>query len=200
MGAILIACFGVCENAGAQVPKTIKEPYAAPNDQALLVFTRPRHRQASETEFRIVNQAGRCIGLLENGWQVAAPVWPGKQMLLVITGTMPPTVQLMQIKASAGKTYVVKLRARVNVKSPVEIDVIRRASQPLQQFPQAIKEQSPFKQELRSCTEWVSWKRSKIEPKAELAKRRWDDAEDSFRNERTVRRNDGWTASEITGE
>ena len=120
-------------------------------------------------------------------------------MLLVVTGTMPPTVQLLQIKVSAGKTYVVKLRARVNVKSPVEIEVIRRADQPLQQFPQAIKEQSPFKQELRSCTEWVSWKRSKIEPKAELAKRKWDDADDAFRNEHTVRRNDGWTSAEVSG-
>ena len=113
---------------------------------------------------------------------------------------MPPTVQLMQAKVSAGKTYVVKLRARVNVKNPVRIEVLRRADQPLGQFPQAIKEQRPFKQELRTCTEWVSWKRSKIEPKAEVAKRKWDEADDDFRAGLTVRRNDGWAAAEVAGQ
>lgn len=200
LGVMLIACLGMCASVGAQVPKTVKEPYAAPADQALLVFKRPRHRQASETEIRIVNQAGRCLALLKDGWQAAAPVWPGKHMLMVVTGVMPPTVQLMHAKVSAGKTYVVELKPRVNVKSPVEIRLIRRADQPLEQFPQAIKEQSPFTQDLRRCTEWVSWKRSKIEPKAEVAKQRWDDASDSFRNERTIRRNDGWTATEVTGK
>ena len=184
----------------ADVPKTIEEPYVAPKDQALLVISRPRHRQASETEFRIVDQGGRCLGLLKNGWQVATPMWPGKHMLMIVTGTTPPTVQLMQAKLSAGKTYVVQLRARVNVKSPVEVEVIRRANQPLEQFPQNIKEQSPFAQELRSCTEWVSWKRAKIEPRASNAKRKWDEASDEFRQQRTVRRNDGWTGPEITGE
>jgi hypothetical protein len=198
--AMLIACLGMSASVDAQVPKTIKEPYAAPSDQALLVFKRPRRRQASETEIRIVNQAGRCLALLKDGWQTAAPLWPGKHMLMVVTGVMPPTVQLMQAKVSAGKTYVVELKPRVNVKSPVEIDVVRRADQPLEQFPQAIKEQSPFTRDLRSCTEWVSWKRAKIEPKAEQAKRKWDEASDDFRNERTIRRNDGWTAAEVTGK
>lgn len=200
LGILLIACFVLSAHAEAQIEKTIKEPYAAPSDQALLVFSRPRRRQASETGFRIVNPAGRCIAVVENGWQVAAPLWPGKHMLLVITGTAPPTVQLMQARVSAGKTYVVKLRARVNVKSPAEIEIVRKADQPLEQFPSAIKEQSPFKQNLRTCTEWVSWKRSKIEPKAALAKRNWDDDDEKLRSERTVHRNDGWTAAEVAGK
>ena len=200
LGALLIACCVVRAHADAQISTAIEEPYAAPSDQALLVFTRPRHRQASQTGFRIVNQAGRCIARVENGWQVAAPMWPGKHMLLVITGTAPPTVQLMQAKLSAGKTYIVRLRARVSVKSPVEIEVVRKADQPLELFPSAIKEQGPFEQELRTCTEWVSWKRDKIEPKAELAKRKWDDADGAFRSERTVHRNDGWTAAEVAGK
>lgn len=202
LGALLIACcaFATSARVGAQIGRTVDEPYAAPNDQALLVLRRPRRKQASETEIRIVNKAGGCIALLNNGWQVAAPMWPGKHVLLVITGTAPPTVQLMEAKLSAGKTYVVELRTRVNVKSPVQIRVVRREDQPLEQFPQAIKELSPFKQELRTCTEWVSWKRSKIEPKAEIAKNKWDDADEAFRSEHTVRRNDGWTAAEVAGK
>jgi hypothetical protein len=198
--ALLIFCIAPSVRSTAQIGKTVEEPYAAPSDQALLVFRRPRHRQASETEFRVVNQAGRCIALLENGWQVAAPMWPGKHMLLVVTGTAPPTVQLLEAKLSAGKTYVVSLRARVNVKSPVEIEVLRKAEQPLEHFPSAIKQQSPFKQDLRKCTEWVSWKSSKLGPKAELAKRKWDDADEGFRSEHTIRRNDGWTAAEVSGK
>jgi hypothetical protein len=200
LGILLIVCFVLSARTDAQIEKTVEEPYAPPSDQALLVLARPRHRQASETDFRVVNQAGRCIALLENGWQVAAPLWPGKHMLLVLTGTAPPTVQLMQVNVSAGKTYVVKLRARVNVKSPVEIEILRKSDQPLEQFPSSIKEQSPFKQDLRKCTEWVSWKRSKIEPKAEVAKGKWDDADDKFRSEHTVHRKDGWTAAEVAGK
>jgi len=200
IGVLLIACLAVADPARAEVEKVVEEPYAAPQGQALLVFSRPRRKQPSETEFRIVDQGGRCIAFLRNGWQVAVPMWPGKRMLLVVTGTAPPTVQLLQVKLNAGKTYVVELRARVNVKSPVQVDVIRRSDQPLEQFPPAIKEQSPFKQELRSCTEWESWKRRKIEPRAEVAKTKWDDGDDAFRSEHTVRRNDGWMASEVAGK
>jgi hypothetical protein len=49
----------------------------------------------------------------------------------------------------------------------------------------------------RDPTEWVSWKRSKIEPRAEQAKRKWDEAGDEHRDAHTVRRNDGWKATEV---
>ena len=94
-----LCCWSHCwiaPAAEAQIPKTVKSPYAAPSDQALLVFSRPRRRQASETAYRIVTQAGRCIAVLYNGRQMAAPMWPGKHMLMVITGTAPPTIQLVQ--------------------------------------------------------------------------------------------------------
>lgn len=193
------ALLSIAPASRAQIPKTVKSPYAAPSDQALVVFTRPRRRQASETTYRIVTQAGRCIAVLYNDWQTAAPMWPGKHMVMVITGTAPPTIQLVQLKLSAGKTYVVNLRPRVNMKSPVDIEVVRRSNQPLEAFPAAVRELSPAKPNLRQCTEWVSWKRSKIEPRAEQAKTKWDDASDERRNAHTVRRNDGWTAAEIHG-
>lgn len=199
LGVLVASLLATATPAGAQIPKTVETPYAAPSDQALLVFSRPRRRQASETTYRIVNQAGRCIAVLNNGWQMAAPMWPGKHMLMVITGTAPPTIQLLQAKLSGGKTYVVNLRSRVNVKSPVAIEVIRRSEQPLEAFPPAVRELVPNKPDLRQCTEWVSWKRSKIEPRAEQAKLKWDEASEEHRNQHTVRRNDGWTALEVRG-
>jgi hypothetical protein len=197
LGVLLIALFAVGPPAEAQIPKTVKAPYAAPSDQALLVFSRPRRRQASETTFQIVDRAGRCIAVLNNGWQMAAPMWPGKHVLMVITGTAPPTIQLMQAKLSAGKTYVVNLRPRVNVKSPVAIEVVRRSDQPLEAFPPAVRQTAPATPDLRQCTEWVSWKRAKIEPRAEQAKRKWDEASEEHRGAHTVHRNDGWTAAEV---
>lgn len=197
--SMLIACLVPCPAASAQAPTAVEDPYVAPHDRALLVLARPRQRQSSETELRVVNQAGGCLGLLRNGWQVAVPMWPGRHMLMVVTGTAPPTVQLLEVKVSAGKTYVVKLRTRVNVKSPVDIQIVRRSDQPLEQFPQDIKAIAPFEQDLRSCTEWVSWKRSKLEAKAQAAKAKWDDADEALRDELTVRRNDGWTSAEVTG-
>ena len=67
--AVLVASSGLCMialalPASAQIPKADNTPYAAPKDKALVVFTRPRHRQASETEFRIVTHAGRCLAML----------------------------------------------------------------------------------------------------------------------------------------
>lgn len=197
---LFVACLVLFSSSPrAQVPKTDPLPYAAPPGKALLVFHRPRKRQASETEFRIVDQAGRCLGILKNGWLVAAAVYPGSQMIMVLTGTAQTTVQLLQAKVSGGKTYVVELGARVNVKSPAEITVVRRDDQPLNAFPPAIKEQSPFPYDLRKCTEWVSWKRARIEPKAEIAKNKWDEADDDVREANTIHRNDGWTEAEIYG-
>jgi len=194
---LLVALLVMSPSAHAQIPKAVEAPYAAPSGQALLVFSRPRRRQASETPFQIVDQAGRCIAVLNNGWQMAAPMWPGKHMVMVITGTAPPTIQLMQANLSAGKTYVVNLRSRVNVKSPVAIEVVRRSDQPLEAFPPAIREAVMAKPDLRQCTEWVSWKRAKIETRAEQAKRKWDEASEEHRGAHTVHRNDGWTAVEV---
>lgn len=181
----------------AQLPKTVDSRYAAPPGRALLVFTRPRRRQASEVPFRIVDRAGKCLAVLRDGVQAVAPVWPGRQMLMVITGSAPPTVQLLQAKMSAGKTYIVRLAARVNVKNPVAIEVVRREDQPLEAFPAAVRETLPVEADLRRCTEWVSWKRTKIEPRAERAKLAWEEAGDDRQNVHTVRRNDGWTATEV---
>lgn len=196
-GALLIALLGASSASEAQIPKTVEAPYAAPPDQALLVFSRPRRRQASEVTMHIVNQAGRCIAVLNDGWQMAAPMWPGKHMLMVITGTAPPTVQLMEVRLSAGKTYVVNLRTRVNAKRPVDINVLRRAGQPLEAFPPAVRDRVSAKPDLRRCTEWVSWKRGKIESRAVRAKVDWDKASDEHRAANTVHRNDGWAATEV---
>jgi hypothetical protein len=196
LGAVLALSSG----AGAQIPKTVEHPYVAPSDQALVVFSRPRRRQASEVEVRVVNQGGRCLALLKNDWHMAAPMWPGKHMLMLVTGTAPPTVQLMQVRLSAGKTYVVKLRARVNSKNPIEIEVVRRADQPLEAFPPEVRALVPAKPDLRKCTEWVSWKSGKIESRAERVKHDWDQATDERLQEHTVRRNDGWTAAEVRGD
>ena len=196
-GALLIVLLAASSASEAQIPKTVEAPYAAPPDQALLVFARPRRRQASEVTMHIVNQAGRCIAVLDNGSQMAAPMWPGKHMLMVITGTAPPTVQLMEVRLSAGKTYVVELRTRVNAKSPIAIEVLRRAEQPLEVFPAAVRDRVPAKPDLRGCTEWVSWKRTKIESRAARVKADWDEASDEQRATHTVRRNDGWTATEV---
>jgi hypothetical protein len=194
---LLVALVVMSPSADGQIPKAVEAPYVAPSGKALLVFSRPRRRQASETTYQIVDQAGRCIAVLNNGWQMAAPMWPGKHMLMVITGTAPPTIQLMQAKLSAGKTYVVELRSRVNVKSPVAIKVVRRSDQPLKAFPAAVREAVLAKPDLRQCTEWVSWKLSKIEPRAEQAKRKWDEASEEHRRAHTVHRNDGWTAAQV---
>jgi hypothetical protein len=180
----------------AQIPKA-DDPYVAPSDQALLVLSRPRRRQASEGTIRVVNPAGRCLAELENGWQAAAPLWPGTHMLMVIMGEAPPTVQLVEAKVRAGHTYVVRLETRVNMKSPVRITVVRRKDQPLEAFPPSVRDAMPMTSDLRKCNEWVSWKRSRIEPRAERAKRHWDQAEEDFHELRTIHRNDGWTAAEV---
>jgi hypothetical protein len=147
--------------------------------------------------YRVVSQAGRCLAVLNDGWQMAAAMWPGRHMVMVVTGTAPPTIQLLELKLSAGKTYVVNLRSRVNTKHPVEIQIVRRSDQPLEVFPAAVRELAPAKPDLRKCTEWVSWKRAKIETRAEQAKRKWDDAAEEHRDAHTVRRSDGWTAAEV---
>jgi len=194
---LVIAILSISATAEAQIPKTVESPYAAPSDQALVVFSRPRRRQASEVGYRVVSQAGRCLAVLNDGWQMAAAMWPGRHMVMVVTGTAPPTIQLLELKLSAGKTYVVNLRSRVNTKRPVEIQIVRRSDQPLEAFPAAIRELAPAKPDLRKCTEWVSWKRAKIETRAEQAKRKWDEAADEHRDAHTVRRNDGWAAAEV---
>ncbi|MGB8329768.1 MAG: hypothetical protein WCE62_06545 [Polyangiales bacterium] len=197
LAIVAAALFVQTSAAGAQIPRAPDSPYVAPSDQALLVFSRPPRKQVTEVTFRIVNQAGRCISVLGNGWQTTAPIWPGTHMLLVITGTAPPAVQLLQVKVAAGKTYVIQLRERVNVKSPAEIEVLRRADQPLETFPPAVRDRLPATPELRGCTEWVSWKEPKIQPRARQAKRNWDEASEEQRDAYTVHRNDGWTATEV---
>lgn len=196
MGIVVWSLVTALRPSGAQIPKPI-DPYVAPSDQALLVFSRSRRRQASDVTIRIVNPAGRCLAVLDNGWQMPAILWPGTHMLMVITGEAPPAVQLVEVKVRAAKTYVMRLETRVSVKSPVRISMVRRSDEPLEAFPATIREAIPVAPDLRKCTEWISWKRSKIEPRAERAKRQWDEADEAYRELRTLHRNDGWSATEV---
>ena len=92
-----------------------------------------------------------------------------------------------------------KLRTRVSSKRPIEVEVVRRADQPLEAFPPEVRALIPAKVDLLKCTEWVSWKIGKIESRAERVKHYWDQASDEHLDAHTVRRNDGWTATEVRG-
>jgi|GEM_PF-1739621 len=199
LAVVVVALLLQAPSADAQIQKASASPYVAPPDQALVVFSRPRRKQISDVTFRIVNQAGRCLAVLDNGWHTTAPIWPGTHILMVISGTAPPTVQLFQLKVGPGKTYVVQFRERVNVKRPAQIQVLRRSEQPQEAFPPAIRDRLPAKPDLRTCTEWVSWKKSKIQAKAHQAKQDWDESGEKDREAHTVHRSDGWTASEVLG-
>jgi len=184
----------------ADVPRTPDEsPYVAPEGKALVVFVRERKRLASEVIYSIVNARGRCIASVANDWKVVARVEPGTQMLMVVTGVAQPQVQLLKVKAEAGKTYVVKMRPRVNARNPVELTILRRSTEPLEMFPASIRETSPFRPNLDECTAWVATRQSKLATKAAKAKETWKAGDKAFRESQTVRAADGWNGDEVTG-
>lgn len=184
----------------ADIPKTpTKSPYVAPEGEALLVFVRERKRLASEVIYSIVDERGRCIASVANDWKVVAAVKPGTQMLMVVTGVAQPQVQLLKVKAAAGKTYVVKMRPRVNTKSPVELTILRRSTEPLEMFPASIHETGPFKPNLEECTAWVAKRQAKLATKAAQAKEAWKAGDNELRASQTIRTADGWTGDEVAG-
>jgi hypothetical protein len=196
-----LATLVACESASrADIPKTpTKSPYIAPEGEALLVFARERKRLASDVIYSIVDERGRCIASVPNDWKVVAPVKPGTQTLMVVTGVAQPQVQLLKVKAGAGKTYVVRMRPRVNTKSPVELTILRRSTEPLEVFPAAIRETGPFKVNLEECTAWVAKRQSKLATKAAQAKAAWKAEDEEFQANQTIRDADGWTGDEVTG-
>lgn len=184
----------------ADLPKPPGETqYIAPPGKALVVFVRQRKRLASEVIYSIVNERGQCIASVANDWKVVARVEPGTQMLMVVTGVAQPQVQLLKVKADPGKTYVVKMRPRVNAKNPVELTILRRSTEPLEMFPAAVRETSPFRPNLEECTAWVATRQSKLATKATQAKEAWSSKDKAFRESRTIRGADGWSGDEVTG-
>lgn len=183
--------------ADADVPRTSKSsPYVAPEGEALLVFVRPRKRLAEENIFSIVTERGECIGMLANDWKVVAPIRPGKQRFMVVTGVAQPQVQLLEVHAAADHTYVIKMRPRMNRKAPVELTVLKRSEQPLAAFPASILETGPFRPNLEECSAWVASRRARLTDKARAAAESWkSDAE--TRAAQTVRASDGWPAAEV---
>ncbi|MEM8608107.1 MAG: hypothetical protein AAGF92_13430 [Myxococcota bacterium] len=171
-------------------------PYVAPEGDALLVFVRPRKRLAEDVLYSVVNARGECIGVLGNDWKVTAAIRPGTQTLMVVSGVAQPQVQLLQVQATKGHTYVVTMRPRVNRKSPVDLTVLRRRDQPLKAFPAAILDTNPFRSDLGDCTAWVAAKRERLTSKAEAAKEQWS-VDPEVRSAQTVRANDGWPAKEV---
>jgi hypothetical protein len=201
---LLLVWFAILAVGGsvsrADIPKTPTEsPYVAPKGKALLVFVRERKRLAEDVIYSIVDERGRCIALVADRWKVIAPVRPGTQMLMVVTGVAQPQVQLLKVKAAAGKTYVVKMRPRVSTKSPVELTILRRSTEPLELFPASIRETGPFKPNLEECTAWVASRQAKLATKAAQAKERWRAEDKEFRASRTIRAADGWKGDEVAG-
>lgn len=184
----------------ADIPKTPTEsPYIAPRGEALLVFVRERKRLSSEVVYSVVDARGRCIASVPDDWKVVAPTRPGTQTLMVVTGVAQPQVQLLRVKAAVGKTYVVKMRPRMNAKAPVELTILRRGTEPLGMFPAAIRETSPFKPNLEECTAWVAKRQSKLVTKAAQAKEAWQAKDEEFQAKHTIGAADGWTAEEVVG-
>jgi len=196
-----LAILGSGESAAeADIPKTLtKSPYVAPEGEALLVFVRERKRLASDVIYSIVDERGRCIASVADDWKVVAPIKPGTQTLMVVTGVAQPQVQLLKVKAGTGKTYVVKMRPRVNTKSPVELTILRRSTEPLEMFPASIRETGPFRPNLNECTAWVAKRQSKLATKGAQAKEAWKAEDKEFRASQTIRPADGWTGDEVTG-
>lgn len=183
--------------ARADAPATQeRSPYVAPEGRALLVLVRPRKRLAEEVPFSVLDERGECVGILGNDWKIALPLRPGPQTLMLVTGVAQPQVQLLRVKPTAGKTYVVRLRPRVDRKAPIEIVVVRKRDQPLEAFPGSILESSPFRPDLDGCTAWARSRRSKLAKKAANAKREWN-ADEGLRESQTVRAGDGWAADDI---
>ncbi|MDH3726829.1 MAG: hypothetical protein OER77_04810 [Myxococcales bacterium] len=184
----------------ADLPGTAREsPYVAPEGKALVVFVRKRKRLASEVIYSIVNERGQCIALVANDWKVVARIEPGTQTLMVVTGVAQPQVQLLKVKAAAGKTYVVKMRPRVNAKNPVELTILRRSAEPLEMFPASIRETGPFRPNLDECTTWVATRKSKLVTKAAQAKEAWQAKDKEFRASQTIHATDGWSGDEVIG-
>ena len=197
---LFISClaFAASLPSRADIPKTpATSPYVAPEGHALIVFVRARKRLAEEVVYSVVDARGRCIAVLGNDWKVVAPLRPGRQRLMVITGVAQPQVQLLKVKAEAGRTYVVNLRPRVNARNPIEITVVRRTTQPLELFPASVTQTSPFRPDLADCTSWVAARRSKLASKASRARAVWNEDE-AMRQRQTIQPADGWTREEVT--
>jgi len=193
---VFVVLASVTDRSLADLGRPSQSLYVAPEGRALVVFDRPRKRLSEEVVFSIVDHRGRCIGILGNGWKVVAELRPGAQKLLVITGVAQPQVQLLEVKAEAGRTYVVRMQPRVKAKAPVEITVIRRKEQPLEAFPASVVESSPFRPDVAECAAWVAKRRGKLEAKASAARQEWN-ANEALRAKQTVQRSDGWTAEEV---
>ncbi|MGB5811585.1 MAG: hypothetical protein WBG86_13695 [Polyangiales bacterium] len=199
MRAGSLLCFFLVASSVAQAdfPTTPKaSPYVAPEGRALLVFDRPRKRLSEELVFSIVNERGECVGVLGNGWKIVVPVRPSTQTLLIVTGVAQPQVQLLKVKPTAGNTYVIRMRPRVDRKAPVELTIVRKGDQPLEAFPGSILESSPFRPNLDDCSAWVRSRRSKLTDKASAARREWN-SDEELRSSQTVQRVDGWTERDI---
>ncbi|MEM7136411.1 MAG: hypothetical protein AAF500_07530 [Myxococcota bacterium] len=195
--ALAAAAF-VVPPARADIPQTQPgSPYVAGSEKALLVFVRPRKRLAEEVLYSVVNARGECIAVLGNDWKVVAPIRAGTETLMLVSGVAQPQVQLLEVRALKGHTYVVQLRPRMNRKAPVEISIMRRREQPLEAFPATVLTSNPFRPSLGECTGFVSDKRRKISEKAAAAKKAWND-DPGLRERQTVVPRDGWSADLIT--
>lgn len=171
--------------------------YVAPKNKALLVVARDEKSFARAVTYRVTDERGRCLAVLESGWQSAIPLHDGKQILLLIVGNAPPQVELLRVDLDVGRTYVVRLNAKFRAKHPVEIEPLRRSEARAQMFPLPIRETRPRRGDLEACTAWVKKRKDKITPRVAAAEKTWSEGGKPHQNARTVREEDGWTAEEV---
>ena len=171
--------------------------YVAPKNKALLVVARDEKSFARAVTYRVTDERGRCLAVLESGWQSTIPLHDGKRILLLIVGNAPPQVELLRVDLDAGRTYVVRLNAKFRAKQPIEIQPLRRSEARAQMFPLPIRETKPRKGDLETCTAWVKKRRDKVMPRVAAAEKAWSEGGKPYQDARTVREEDGWTAEEV---
>ena len=200
----VLALLGLGTPVAAEIPTTPESPYVAAEGKALLVFARSAKWQLPDVTYTVVDEGGRCLGVLGNGWTVAAPVRPGRQRIMVLSGTLQMGMQLLRVRLDAGKTYVIRLDPSISAKEPIRFRVLRAEQEP---FPSDILGTTPFRslasvpmapwEDLDECSASMRKRAGKLESKSKRALEDWSTETKAFRDARTVRPNDGYSASEV---
>lgn len=193
LGFIALRAAGAHADAS---PGASGSPFAAPADKARVVLIRERMWNRS-SKYRVIDGSSRCLSAVAGKRHAVFDLSPGSHELYVIVPTTRTQAELLKLRVSAGRTYVIDLASQALRKRNVEAQTVRPNTEEARLVAGGMKRTKRYEPDLGRCDEWLVRKADELPRKLEHARQQWNTADENYRESHTLRAEDGFVGEAL---
>lgn len=190
--AVAFSWVGFVDSSRSQAEsKAEPTSLVAPDDQALVVFVRPKRTPV--INFYVFDEKRKLRTLFKNKEYAAITVEPGKHTLYVVA----ENAELIRLEAVAGRTYVIHAYPKMGFgKARVGVEPARRNSPNFKEMNEWFHKTKRGEPDFKKGEKWTSKRQAALERRMTAAEEDWAKMDEEEQEKLTLRPDDGLSADQ----